>query len=92
MDAPYQPHSATSREAATKIRPKAETLRATVLDVIEFSGTYGRTDTEIQDILRLEGSTQRPRRVELLRAGLIRDSGRTRATASGRQATVWVAT
>lgn len=31
MDAPYQPHSATSREAATKIRPKAETLRALIL-------------------------------------------------------------
>lgn len=90
MDAPYQPHSATSREAATKIRPKA--IRLQVFEVIKFAGDHGRTDVEIQDILLIEGSTQRPRRVELLRAGLIRDSGRTRATASGRQATVWVAT
>jgi len=91
MDAPFQPHSGTSRDAATAIRPKAETLRAMVLTAIENIGARGLTDEELQHDLDLEGSTQRPRRVEFLRAGLIRDSGRTRKTASGRAATVWVA-
>lgn len=63
-----------------------------ILEVIENHVEHGLTDEELQHGIGLEGSTQRPRRVELLRAGLIKDSGRTRATASGRQATVWVAT
>jgi hypothetical protein len=39
----------------------------------------------------MAGSTERPRRRELEEAGWIRDSGRTRKTASGHDAIVWLA-
>lgn len=84
-----QRHSATSIAAARDIEPATHTLRAQVLAHIRSSG--GATDEEIQTALGMEGSTQRPRRVELIRQGLIRDSGRKRLTSSRRQAVVWEA-
>ena len=89
--APYQPHSATSKAAAAGIEPKAGTLRALVLNWLRARGSYGATDEEIAYQYDLNPSTARPRRVELVQAGLVRDSGQTRPTRSGRQATVWVA-
>lgn len=88
---PAQRHSATSLDAARSIREGAHSLRTRVLGYIVARGEHGATDGEIQQALRMEGSTQRPRRVELLERSLIRDSGRTRKTASGRAAVVWVA-
>jgi len=86
----YQPHSATSKAAAKGVQSKNETLRSKVYRFIEVSGRYGATDDEIQDFLGLEGSTERPRRVELVEQGKVKDGGKTRATRSGRKATVWV--
>jgi hypothetical protein len=85
---PFQAHSGTSREAAGDMRGIAVSKRAAVLMVIEQS-THGRTDEEIQRMLKLNPSTQRPRRIELVQAGKVRDSGRTRKTKGGRAATVW---
>jgi len=85
---PFQAHSGTSRAAAEGMRSPAVTDRAAVLMVIQQS-THGRTDEEIQRMLKLNPSTQRPRRIELVQAGKVRDSGRTRKTKSGRAATVW---
>lgn len=90
---PYQKHSATSKAAATSIVPKAGTLRAMVLEFLKdrrYWGIDGATDEEIQDELEMPQNTARPRRVELVRAGLVIDSGRSRPTKSGRMATVWV--
>ena len=89
--APYARHSATSKAAAKAIAPVAGTQRALVLSEIKCMCEYGRTDGELQAICGLAGDTVRPRRGELLKAGLIRDSGKTRKTASGRDAVVWVA-
>lgn len=88
---PCQVHSTTSREAAKAIEPRAATLRRLVLDYLRGQGEQGATDLEMQEALGMDGNTQRPRRVELLTAGLIRDSGCTRATRHGRQAVVWIA-
>jgi hypothetical protein len=85
----HQAHSDTSRAAAAEIRPNAGTLRAKVLDCLRSSS--GLTDEEIQNWLQMPASTQRPRRVELVRMGLVADSGRRRETMSGRFAVVWVA-
>jgi len=85
-----QPHSPTSQEAARAIEPAAETLRRQVLDTIRASAD-GMTDEEIQQQIRMGSNTERPRRRELQLAGLVTDSGRTRKTASGRKAVVWVA-
>ena len=91
FSAPYQKHSPTSKAAAHAIEPKSHTLRRKVLDFIKVAPRYGATDEEIQIALEMEGSTERPRRIELLEQGLIKDSGKTRETRKGRQATVWVA-
>jgi transcription initiation factor IIE alpha subunit len=48
----------------------------------------GLTDEEMQTRLGMNPSTQRPRRIELARRGLVVEAG-TRKTASGRMATVW---
>jgi hypothetical protein len=87
---PAQRHSATSQAAAEEIAPRAGTLRAAVLATLQHA-IDGLTDEQMQDMLGMGASTQRPRRVELVQAGLVRDSGRTRLTRSGRKATVWVA-
>ena len=89
-DAPYQRHSETSRAAAEAIEPDAATLRGQVLAFIRGRGSFGSTDEESQMGLRMNPSTERPRRIELWRAGWIKDSGRTRYTRSGRSAVVWV--
>ena len=49
----------------------------------------GATDGEIQDALDMGGDTERPRRWELQKAGMIVDSGMRRRTRSMRMARVW---
>lgn len=87
---PHQKHSPTSREAADRIEPTTGTKRAQVLRYIHNSG--GATDEEIQDALRMNPSTQRPRRRELQLQGTVVDSGNTRLTRSKRRAVVWIDT
>lgn len=87
---PSVAHSPTSRAAATAIEPAAHTLRWAVLDCLRFV-TGGLTDEEIQEQLSMPSSTERPRRCELVKAGLVIDSGRTRLTRAGRRAAIWVA-
>lgn len=91
FDPPAQGHSPTSRAAAAGVAPRAGTLRAAVLALLKAT-PGGLTDEEVQDALAMGPSTQRPRRVELVGQGLVRDAGRTRKTRSGRSAVVWEAT
>lgn len=86
---PFQSHSKTSKEAAVAIEGSAGTLRHQVWGFLVGRGDAGATDEEIQNMLELNPSTQRPRRIELVNGGLVRDSGRTRLTQSRRKATVW---
>jgi hypothetical protein len=88
--APFVANSVTSLEAAEAIAPKAGSLRARVLEAIRFAGERGATDEELQTVLAMNPSTQRPRRIELAHAGLIREASFTRKTRSGRAATVWM--
>lgn len=87
--APFQEHSETSREAAERIEPVAGTERARVLGCLRAHTRL--TDEQMQMSLRMNPSTQRPRRVELVNAGLARDSGEKGVTSSGRRATLWEA-
>jgi hypothetical protein len=82
----------TSRKAARSIEPVAGTLRRRVLDHIRERGEAGATDQEAAAACGMPENTVRPRRLELIAAGLLRDSGRTRPTAAGRKAIVYVAT
>jgi hypothetical protein len=86
----YVRGSKTSLEAAIEAEPNAGTQRRRVLDVLR-TFPIGLTDHELQDMLDMNPSTQRPRRVELVKAGLVKDSGHFRLTPSGRRAVVWVA-
>lgn len=88
---PAHNHTATSVAAAESVRLAAGTLRTRVLDFLVACGDDGATRWEIEEALGMDGNTARPRVVELQRAGLVRDSGRTRSTPSGRQASVLVA-
>lgn len=85
----YQRHSDTSRSAARNIESSASTLRAKVYRFLSVSGEYGATDEELQIALEMNPSTQRPRRIELVEKGLVKDSGRVRKTRSKRNAVVW---
>ena len=81
---PHVAHNEESRAAAVSIRPVAGTLRARVLARIEASPC---TDEEGCDT-GMNPSTWRPRRVELLEAGLITRVG-VRPGKSGRLMAVW---
>lgn len=87
---PAQQHSDTSRAAAERHAPRAPSGRARVLDLL-VRNPRGLTDEEIQIRLCMNANTQRPRRVELERKQLVRDSGRRRNTRSGSPAVVWIA-
>lgn len=85
-DPPAQRHSPESVAAASEIKVNAGTLRALVLDLLAENGPL--TDEEIQEALDMNPSTERPRRIELVKAGLVGKCGR-RPTRSGRQAALW---
>lgn len=80
----------TQRTAAVLAYPSTGTWRRKVLDAITVAGNHGMTDEQIQEALRMNPSTQRPRRVELVEGGWVMDSGRRRSTRSRRDAVVWV--
>lgn len=86
----YVSGSDTSENAADEIVALASELRRRVYaELLKYP--LGLTDHQLQDFLAMNPSTERPRRVELVRAGLVRDSGLRRLTPSGRKAVVWVA-
>ena len=89
--APFQRRSATSRAAALSVEPKTGTQRAIVLAFLRGCGSSGATDEQMQAQIPLSANTQRPRRVELVNARLVTDSGRTNTTQSGKDAVVWLA-
>ncbi|MBK5204334.1 MAG: hypothetical protein JJD98_02685 [Polaromonas sp.] len=89
--APYQHHSATSKAAAEAIEPRAGTQRARVLDHLRDMEDCGATDDEMQRFIPMSANSQRPRRQELVKVGLVVDSGRTRKTAADQDAVVWIA-
>jgi len=89
-DLKYVRGSETSLEAALAIEPTTGTLRWRVLHELR-KYPNGLTDHQMQELIPMNPSTQRPRRVELVRANLVKKSGYTRITPSGRQADVWVA-
>lgn len=85
---PHQRHSETSRSAAEAAAGGARSQRKAVFDLLK-ANEQGLTDEEIQRMLAMNPSTERPRRIELLYAGLVMDSGEVRRTLSGRKAVVW---
>lgn len=87
---PYVPGSDTSEAAAESMRGGAAAIvRQRVLDHIVKCGEAGATCDEVERQLVLTHQTASARVHELMRQGVIFDSGVRRATRSGRKATVW---
>lgn len=91
------PHNgtATSIAAAESMRPHAAAIRQRVFDFIQSRGHFGSTCDECEMAMDLSHQCCSARITDLHapRIGPARliDSGRTRPTRSGRQATVWIA-
>ena len=86
--APAVAGSATSAMAADSLGPATlNAMQRRVLQLLRES-QHGLTDEEQQAALAMNPSTQRPRRIELVRFGLVVEDG-TRKTSSGRTAVVW---
>jgi hypothetical protein len=79
---------ACRREALASITPAV--LRDQHKRIIEcLTGLGPQTDEAIQEWTGLSPSSERPRRGELVEIGIVRDSGTTAPTHSGRSATRW---
>jgi hypothetical protein len=88
MRAPAVNGSLTSAQAADSLGPQTlNAMQRRVLAVLE-ANPQGLTDEEMQTRLGMNPSTQRPRRIELARRGLVVTCG-IRRTVSGRNADVW---
>lgn len=88
-------HPETAQEAAKAIRLRSGTQRATVLLELlqaDLKTWHGMSDEELQRTLRMGASSERPRRVELVRMGFVVDSGKRVPTMSGMEAIVWTIT
>jgi hypothetical protein len=87
----------TSEAAAVSVEDTRDTQRALVRAAIVAAGPEGRTDDELQLLLQLDGSSERPRRWELWKMNRIRvrtdPEGKPvrRLTRTNRSAVVWVA-
>lgn len=86
--APAVNGSITSAQAADALTPATlNAMQRKVLALLQATPD-GLTDEEMQRRLGMNPSTQRPRRIELMRLGLVVRCG-VRKTASNRNADVW---
>lgn len=78
--------------AIESLMPSLNDLQARVLARFKLAGKDGLTSAELhrQYFLGYPESTSRTRISELVRKGLLCDSGQTRRSVAGRQMTVWV--
>jgi predicted ArsR family transcriptional regulator len=83
--------ASTSAAAAERHRPRSGTARHRVLHALA-TARDGATDEEVAAHLRMSPNTERPRRVELVEAGWVEATERTRPTVCGAAAVVWTVT
>jgi hypothetical protein len=86
--APAVQSSVTSMASADAIGASLNALQRSVVSFLRTRGDHGATDEEIAVGLQMNPSTARPRRIELVRRGLVVEAG-TRKAMSGRYATAW---
>jgi len=90
-EAPFQPHSSTSRAAAKAVNPSMTGyIRGRILSLL-VRDSIGMTDEALSEAMpEYRPETVRVRRVELMHAGKVKDSGNRLRTSSGCWATLWV--
>jgi hypothetical protein len=89
-EAPGFKEETTSKEAARKIKPRAEIVRSRAFAAIA-AAAEGLTPDQAADIIDESVLTVRPRVTELSKQGLIYRTGVRRKNASGMTAAVWKA-
>lgn len=90
---PQHPGSKTngpSQEAASRIAPKAPNLRDQAVAIFKQHHRLGLTADEMAFLLNVSILSIRPRFSELVRLGLIEDSGERRKNEFGSNVTVWI--
>ena len=84
--------SDTSRASAESLAWKVSELQRLALTIIALHPD-GITDEQLDVVAhRNPRNPLRPRRVELMRMGFVRDSGRRDVNSSGKEAVLWIAT
>jgi hypothetical protein len=91
-NAPGHRNVDTSVEAAVAIAPKLGRLQGLAEEAIRNAGRYGLTTEELAARLEMDRWSIQPRTTELLRKGIVRDSGLRRPNVTGRRSIVWIAT
>ncbi len=89
--APYTKGSDTSREAAADISKVLHALQRQVYENIVKCGANGTTDDAAEFRLGMKHTTYTARRGELVKKGLVADTGNRSKTRSGKNAVQWVA-
>lgn len=74
------------------MQPVGSKLARRIFDYLASWDADGATDAEIEQALELSGNSERPRRIWLVKHGFVENSGETRPTPSGCNATVWIVT
>lgn len=82
---PYQRGSRSSWEAAQAARPHADIAKQRIVEVLRQYEPL--SDRQLQEHLVMSGDTERPRRIELLRDGIIEQAGEV--VINGRRQAVW---
>ena len=85
---PYVPDSDTSREAAESVRSVVSSVRVRVYEYVRERGREGATSDEVEAALGLRHQTASARIRELVKKGVLTNSGARRRTRSGRTARV----
>jgi hypothetical protein len=91
-DHAYPGRTDTSRAAAERVLPKTGTQRRRVYDALLDASQWvdgGLTDDELVARLKLPANSIRPRRGELVEAGLVIDSGVRVLNDYGNMCIVW---
>ena len=83
--------AATSRAAALSALASAPGVRAALLEAYRKAGKAGLSDEQAQALLGVEGNTLRPRRMELVKKGLVGVGERQGLTQHGRKCCTFVA-
>jgi hypothetical protein len=82
----------TQQQAAARVEPRSGSQRARILSLFRLgpdAKPRDWTDEELANWTGLPLNSVRPRRLELVEGGWVRDSGRRRPTPTGASATVW---
>lgn len=85
---PYVRQDTSIEAAGAMTNARAESIRLSVLTELRLRP---QTDQELAERLGVSGNTIRPRRIELVESGMVRDSGERRLTKAKRKAIVWEA-